>query len=357
VQDCGEAGVSGIKVMLKGAGKDGLFGTADDTTATTTTAANGAYLFANLDAGKYQLAFSNTTAYAATKQNQGSNDAADSDIDANGTTGVITLGAGEQNLTVDAGLYQKSTSLGKDAGITPIVINLDGHGIQTISRDDSAGSFDLLGTGHGVSSGWIANGSGFLAVDKSGNGKIDDITELFGGNAKGAGFAQLASYDSNSDGVVDAKDADFNKLLIWQDVNGNHGSDASELMTLAQAGIASLTVGYTELPFIDAQGNLQLERSSATLSSGTSVSMTDVYFNVSADDAKAAGVALPSMADLLGSNTLDTVVGAGSVCTLSPVRTEQTGNDGAAAGHSGDASEALRRMAQLTHDEGHQSAA
>ena len=81
-------------------------------------------------------------------------------------------------------------------------------------------------------------------------------------------------------------------------------------MSLAQAGVASLTVGYTELPFVDAQGNLHLERSSATLASGTAVDMTDVYFNVSADDATAAGLKLPTMADLLGDDrALDAVLG------------------------------------------------
>jgi hypothetical protein len=35
---------------------------------------------------------------------------------------------------------------------------------------------------------------------------------------------------------------------------------------------------------------MHLERSSATMSDGQTVDMTDVYFNVSADDAAAAGV-------------------------------------------------------------------
>jgi hypothetical protein len=72
-----------------------------------------------------------------------------------------------------------------------------------------------------------------------------------------------------------------------------------------------------------------------------------VYFNVSAADAKAAGVALPSMADLLGSDTLDTVVGAGSASTLSPVSAE------AVFDTAGDAGEALRRIAMLTREECH----
>ena len=473
LQDAGEAAVAGIKVTLKGAGVDGVFGSRDDITATTTTLAGGAYEFNDLVAGKYQLVFADTTGkgYQATKANQGADDSKDSDIDSTGATGVITLAAGEHNLTVDAGVYLKATvgdkvfedknhnniqdvgesgiggvkvqllnSAGnvlastttntagnyqfsnidpgsymlqfdksnvmyagvnmnlwkwavkdtgsndaidsdvkgdayattnltktdlfsltsgqsdqtRDAGITPIVIDLDGNGIQTIARADSNGSFDLFGNGAAVKSGWISSGDGFLAVDNNGNGKIDDISELFGGNAKGAGFANLASYDSNHDGLVNSLDADFGKLMIWQDANGNHSTDAGELMGLAQAGVASLTVAYTELPFIDAQGNMHLERSTATLDSGASVDMTDVYFNVDAADAKAAGVALPTMADLLGDDrAMDVVVGGSdmaSTCQVKPA-------DEACSANAGDAGDVMRRLAALTREDHHAAAA
>jgi len=474
VQDTGETGLAGIKVVLKGAGADGSFGTADDITATTTTSATGAYEFTDLAAGKYQLVFGEgSSGLYVTKQNVG-DDAKDSDIDATGTTGVITLAAGEHNLTVDAGAYRKAcvgdkvwedwdhdnvqdvgeggiggitvklyTSTGtlvattktnssgnylfsnldpgsyylqfdktnvlfynsywgtnggngynmsywkwalkdagsndaidsdtagdassttnvsntsvftlvsgqsdmtRDAGITPIVIDLDGDGIRTVAREDSDASFDLFGNGSAVRSGWLSGGDGFLAVDRNGNGRVDDIGELFGGNAKGAGFAQLAAFDGNGDGVVDARDAGFADLRIWQDANGNHATDDGELVTLAQAGIASLTVGYTELPFLDAQGNLHLERSSATRADGSSVDMTDVYFNVSADDAAAAGVALPTMADLLGNDaSLDALLGGAAPVTTAV----QAAADGAADCAMGDASETLRRLAALTQE-------
>ena len=238
--------------------------------------------------------------------------------------------------------------MSRDAGITPIVIDLDGNGIQTISRADASAGFDLFGNGTAVKSGWISGSDGFLAVDKNGNGQIDSINELFGGSAKGAGFANLASYDSNGDGLVNDADAAFGQLMIWQDANGNHATDDGELMTLAQAGVASLTVGYTELPFLDAQGNLHLERSSATLASGASVDMTDVYFNVSADDAAAAGVQLPTIADLLGDdNSLDSLLGASPAAAHCGITcADETGN-------SGDAAETLRRLAALSRDDSH----
>jgi hypothetical protein len=474
VQDAGEAGIAGVKLTLKGAGTDGVFGTADDTSAVTTTSATGNYEFNNLTAGKYQVVVGSTTGYTVTKQNQGSNDAIDSDIDASGASAVITLAAGEHNLTVDAGLYRKASvgdkvwedwnhnwvqdageggiggikvsllsatgtvlattttnangnylfsnldpgsyllqfdkggvifnnshwggsynmsdwkwapkdsgandaidsdvagdgvattnvtktsvftlvsgqvDLNKDAGITPLVIDLDGDGIHTVSRFEATGSFDLFGNGAAVKSGWISSGDAFLAVDRNGNGKIDSINELFGGNARGDGYAKLASFDSNGDGVVDSRDVDFAKLLVWQDVNGNHQTDAGELRTLAQAGIASLAVAHTDSFTLDAQGNILGESSAVTRADGSAVGMTDVYFNVSAADADAAGVKLPTMAELLGNdNALDNVVG----CAVQPTSMAQPAAV-AAEGCGGDASEALRRLAALTCD-GHHAA-
>ncbi|MCB1941128.1 MAG: hypothetical protein KDI53_03630, partial [Candidatus Accumulibacter sp.] len=299
IQDANEVGVGNVSVKLLDASGAVL--------ATTTTNVFGNYLFSNLDPGTYGLEFNKAAAvtgaisvakYPWTIQDAGGNGSLDSDVKADPanpnlafTTDPIVLISGENDLTWDA-------------GITPIVIDLNGDGIRTVSRADSQGTFDLLGTGVGISSGWLSGEDGFLVVDRNGNGRIDDISEMFGGTRKGDGFSKLSTFDSNGDGVVDASDADFASLKIWQDINGDHQTDAGELISLADAGVISLSADYSELPFLDAQGNLHLERSSATLSDGAVVDMTDVYLNVSVFDAAAAGVNLPSLADLLGGGNI-----------------------------------------------------
>ncbi|HNO73182.1 MAG TPA: SdrD B-like domain-containing protein, partial [Accumulibacter sp.] len=311
VQDASEPGIKGITVKLMNAAGTTVL-------ATTTTNSSGNYLFSNLDPGTYVLQFDKTNVqhynygqwnnmsnWKWAVKDTGSNDSIDSDVagDAIATTNVtktsaFTLVSGQNDLT-------------RDAGITPIAIDLDGNGIQTVSRADSGGSFDLFGNGGAIASGWLSGGDGFLAVDKNGNGKVDSISELFGGTAKGAGFAQLAEYDSNGDGLVNAADAAFADLRIWRDANGNHQTDDGELMTLAEAGVSELATAYTELPFLDRQGNVHLERSSATMSDGQTVDMTDVYFSVAAQDAAAAGVTLTGIAELLNANGGQTPVDAG----------------------------------------------
>ncbi|MET0264441.1 MAG: SdrD B-like domain-containing protein [Duganella sp.] len=296
VQDAGEEGIGGILVGLFDAATKKQLGN------TIKTDSNGNYKFTDLTPGSYYVVFDKTDVKFKTYnmsdwkwgvKNTGSNDAIDSDVIgdakslANVTkTDVITLTSGKNDMSWDA-------------AITPIAIDLDGDGIHTIARADMTGSFDLLGTGTAIRSGWLSKGDGFLAVDSNGNGRIDDISELFGGNGKGQGFAKLASYDSNGDGKVDASDSGFATLRIWQDANSDGQTDAGELISLAQAGVISLTVAHTDLAFLDANHNLHMEASSVTLSNGKSAAMTDVYFNVAAADAAAAGITAPTIADLL----------------------------------------------------------
>jgi uncharacterized repeat protein (TIGR01451 family) len=302
IQDASEPGIGCITVNLMDA-------TGASVLATTTTNSNGNYLFANLDPGSYVLQFDKANVqhynYGAwysmsnwkwAVKDAGANDAIDSDVvgDAKATanvtkTDVFTLISSQNDMT-------------KDAGITPIVIDLNGDGIHTVSRANSVDTFDLLGNGKEIQSGWLSKDDGFLAIDSNGNGLIDNISELFGGLNKGDGFSKLSSFDSNGDGLVNFSDNDFAGLKIWQDANGNHQTDTGELFSLTEAGVTSLNVNFNEMPFLDAQGNLLLERSSATLADGNAAEMTDVYFNVSAVDAAAAGVEAPNLVNLVGAD-------------------------------------------------------
>ncbi len=123
--------------------------------------------------------------------------------------------------------------------MSPIILDLNGDGVQTVSLDESRATFDLMNTGYAVRSSWVSPEDGFLAIDSTDNGIIDNRNELFGG-AVGAGFAKLATFDTNGDGVVDARDASFSELLIWQDRSGNHATDAGELVSVASTDIRVL---------------------------------------------------------------------------------------------------------------------
>lgn len=85
----------------------------------------------------------------------------------------------------------------------------------------------------------------FLVIDKNSNGKVDSGSELFGDiNGYEDGFANLAVYDENKDGVIDAKDSFFEKLVLWKDSNHDGFSKSSEIKKLKEMGVESISLKF-----------------------------------------------------------------------------------------------------------------
>jgi hypothetical protein len=117
IQDPGEPGVPEVTVRL--------LDCAGNVIATTSTDENGYYQFTDLTPGNYNIQVVAPGGYVFTKQDQGVNDAVDSDADpATGMMACTTLDAGENDMTWDAGLYRPAT-------IGNLVwIDRNGNGIQ-----------------------------------------------------------------------------------------------------------------------------------------------------------------------------------------------------------------------------------
>ncbi len=129
VQDANEVGISGVTVTLNDQ--------AGNPIATTVTDASGHYYFVDLVPGTYSVTFTKPIGYIFSPQNQG-DDQKDSDVDiVTGKTGNVTLAPGENNLTIDAGLYAQSNVA---ASLGNYVWNDTDHdGLQDASETGVAG--------------------------------------------------------------------------------------------------------------------------------------------------------------------------------------------------------------------------
>jgi gliding motility-associated-like protein/uncharacterized repeat protein (TIGR01451 family) len=100
IQDPSEVGVPNVTVEL--------YSSTGTLIGTDVTDGNGLYLFTNLNPGTYYVQFVTSTlptGYIVTGPDQGSNDSNDSDANLTGRTNNITLAPGENNITIDMGIY------------------------------------------------------------------------------------------------------------------------------------------------------------------------------------------------------------------------------------------------------------
>jgi Ca2+-binding RTX toxin-like protein len=222
-------------------------------------------------------------------------------------SGSVTLGEFNQlmNLAVKAAFGHGLN--GKD----PLIIDLDGDGLELRSMDSGDIFFEMDQDGFAEHTAWVKPDDGFLARDLNGNGKIDNVGELFG-NATTPGFTALSALDSNKDGKIDSSDADFGTLRVWQDADQDGVTDAGELKTLGEAGIASISLSTTTPNPSVINGNSIRATSVVTKTDGTTTKISDVELVTDETDTRYLGDATVSAA----AAALPTLRGYGEVKDL-----------------------------------------
>lgn len=156
----------------------------------------------------------------------------------------------------------------------PLILDLDGNGIDITSLENGK-QFDIDGDGSRDQTAWITGADALLALDRNGDGAINDGRELFGDqNGAKDGFAELSKYDDNLDGLINEMDGVFSSLVLLR-ANGSQQS-------LSDGGIKSISLSLiTPLDERLIGGNLvagsQFERQD-----GSTGQVGEVFFDVRA---------------------------------------------------------------------------
>lgn len=150
---------------------------------------------------------------------------------------------------------------------SPIVVDVKGEGFHLTGAQSDV-EFAFFPGKPPVRISWTdaAYSNGFLALDRNGNGTIDDGTELFGNltpqppSKMRNGYSALAVFDQpaaggNGNGMIDPGDAVYQRLRIWIDANHNGISEPEELHTLAETGIHAIGLKYELDDYVDLNGN------------------------------------------------------------------------------------------------------
>lgn len=144
----------------------------------------------------------------------------------------------------------------------PLLINYKGNknAFDNISKEMNF-EFDINSDGTKEKIPQLKDGSGFLALDKNNNGKIDNGSELFGPST-GDGFQELSKYDEDKNNWIDENDSIFKDLRVWEK---NENGDNS-LISLNQAGVGAIYLASVATNFNYSKSigddNAQLKQSS-----------------------------------------------------------------------------------------------
>ncbi|MDX5299335.1 MAG: VCBS repeat-containing protein [Gammaproteobacteria bacterium] len=163
-------------------------------------------------------------------------------------SGSVTLTDGRQ---IDFSLYLKSSeqhdyrlqetlSLQVMPRQDPLVLNF---GRERAALQDGVFAFDLNADGQQEWLARLGSGSGYLVFDRNGNGAVDDGNELFG-TRTGSGFAELAEFDADGNGWLDAGDPAFEQLQLWVEEG-----DQRQLRSLREMGVGAIYLGSTSSDF------------------------------------------------------------------------------------------------------------
>ncbi|NOX63488.1 MAG: hypothetical protein GXP42_16315, partial [Chloroflexi bacterium] len=239
LQDPNEQGISGVQVQLFDNGT-----CSGAPINAMNTGGSGDYLFSGLAVGTYSVKFIPPAGYEFSPKDQGGDDAMDSDADPlSGCAGPINLGANQNDLTWDAGMYQLA-SVGdfvwndldadgiqeaNEPGIDDIQVTLfDSGGAPVATTNTSGGGFylfDGLTPGDYYVKFDLPAGAKFSPKDQGGDDAMDSDADETTGQT-----VLFTLFSGASDLTWDAGQYCQNPILgtVYEDRNQNQQQDVGE---------------------------------------------------------------------------------------------------------------------------------
>lgn len=270
--------ITNVENLTGGAGNDTLTGT---TTANTINGGLGDDVVnagrgndvINGGSGNDQAVFAGVSTTYSIATSGGVVSIVDNATSADGNDGTDVL-IGIEQLLFKSGVTVNISS--------PIILDLDGGGVVTLSASESGSHFDMDGDGRGDDTSWMGTGEGMLFLDRDGNGTVSNAGEFsFINDLDGAtsDLGGLRAFDSNGDGTLSSADARFADFKVWRDRDGDGVADQGEILSLAGAGVQSLGLAGTAVDGAAALGDVvTINKGSYTRTDGTSAEFLDAAF-------------------------------------------------------------------------------
>jgi hypothetical protein len=168
--------------------------------------------------------------------------------------------------------------------LSPILIDVGGDGFRLTSWAEGVELAPYPGVRPSDRAWTEANSDdAWLVLDRDGDGSINDASEMFGnatpqpappeGTLRN-GFLALAQHDDEPNATIDARDAIFSQLRLWQDRDHDGKSQPGELHTLPELGVAGISLVYTDAREVDQYGNSFRYKAAVYGTPGSRVGMT-----------------------------------------------------------------------------------